>query len=89
MARDPEGVGVVVGGWFRDAACGGSSPAGGACGGSSTSWGACGGSSNRERTWNEGPDRASDPSQDSSQGDNPNIALTRPHIIGLLTLDDR
>jgi hypothetical protein len=31
----------------------------------------------------------SDPSQDSSQGDNPNIALTRPHIIGLLTLDDR
>lgn len=41
------------------------------------------------RTWNEGPDRASDPSQDSSQGDNPNIALTRPHIIGLLTLDDR
>ncbi len=41
------------------------------------------------RTWNEGPDRASDPSQDSSQGDNPNIALTRPHINGLLTLDDR
>jgi hypothetical protein len=41
------------------------------------------------QTWKEGPDRASGPSQDSSQGDNPNIALTRPHIIGLLTLDDR
>jgi hypothetical protein len=29
------------------------------------------------------------PRQNPSQGDNPNIALTRPHIIGLLTLVDR
>ena len=34
----------------------------------------------------EGPDAMSGPSQDSSQGDNPNIALTRPHNIGPLTL---
>ena len=80
MARDPESVDVVLGGWFRDAACGGSS----------TSWGAPAAALNLLGwTWNEGPDRASDPSQDSSQGDNPNIALTRPHITGLLTLDDR
>lgn len=29
----------------------------------------------------------SGPLRVSSQGDNPNIALTRPHIIGLLTLE--
>lgn|GEM_PF-3393578 len=53
----------------------------------------------RERHPAEGVDRDPDkgkgpvsntgPHQNPSQGDNPNVALTRPHIIGPLTLVGR
>jgi hypothetical protein len=36
-----------------------------------------------------GPTFNADPHQNPSQGDNPNVALTRPHIIGPLTLVGR
>jgi hypothetical protein len=36
-----------------------------------------------------GPTFNAGPRQNPSQGDNPNVALTRPHIIGPLTLVGR